>query len=100
LAALPSELKKDRRNNPTNPGAIVPRFYFLPVIIDKLKHYKMDYNKLLWNLRKKAFDYSGEKELQYMSLLIKVKKICIANPSEERKQAYADQQEKLLFKLN
>ena len=52
----------------------------------------MDYNKLVWNLRKKAFNYEGEKSTQFDRVLkeaIKRKVIAYSqtDENEERRKA-------------
>ncbi len=57
----------------------------------------MNYEKLVHNLRRKAYDYNGEKEVQFKRILSQAKKRKIANHIDN---TYAKRQEILLFKTS
>ncbi len=55
----------------------------------------MNYEKLVHNLRRKAYDYNGEKEVQFKRILSQAKKRKIANYIDN---TYSKRQERLLFR--
>jgi hypothetical protein len=58
----------------------------------------MNYEKLVHNLRRKAYDYNGDKEIQFKRILSEAKKRKIANYIDNGR--YARRQERLLFRTN
>ena len=60
----------------------------------------MNYERLVMRLRAKAFDYSGEKDIQFSRILKEaiLRKVEQYEQTEQFKMRYAMQQEKLLFK--
>ena len=59
----------------------------------------MDYNKLVHKLRQKAFDYKGEKDIQFDRILKEAvqRKIKQYKQTDEYQTRYAKRQERLLF---
>ena len=59
----------------------------------------MNYNKLVRRLRQRAFDYQGEKDIQFDRILKEAvqRKIKQHKQTEQYAKTYARQQERLLF---
>ena len=55
----------------------------------------MNYEKLVHNLRKKAYDYNDDKTEQFSRILSEAKRRKIANYNDN---SYSKRQERLLFK--
>jgi transcription antitermination factor NusA-like protein len=58
----------------------------------------MNYDKLVHNLRRKAYDYNGDKDIQFKRVLREAKKRKIANYIDNG--SYARRQERLLFRTS
>lgn len=60
----------------------------------------MDYNKLVWNLRKKAFNYEGEKSTQFDRVLKEAikRKVIAYSQTDEFLLTKMKKDEKLLFR--
>ena len=60
----------------------------------------MNYDKLVHKLRQKAFDYKGEKDVQFDRILkeAKLRKIKQYKQTDEYKRKYSMLQNRLLFK--
>jgi len=60
----------------------------------------MNYERLVHNLRRKAYDYNGEKSSQFSRILkeAKSRKIEAYSSDDKYTQRYADKQQRLLFR--
>ena len=59
----------------------------------------MNYDKLVHNLRRKAFDYKGKKDIQFDRILKEAKRRTIKQYEQTKdfKKFYVKKQERLLF---